>query len=531
MLKVTLSFSLLLNLLSSGTLDPQEEVDSVETEDNYGVTASHPLAAEAGMEVLENGGNAADAAVAVSYALSVVEPFGSGIGGGGQALHLDSDEETPSVYDYKVTAPSKDEKNGKVTGVPGFVEGMDTLHSEHGSASFDDLIDPAIELAEDGFEVDPILAERLDGAISRVDVEELDHFYPDEEPIESGETLKQEELADTLTKIKEDGASTFYEGELGESFTDEFPHVDAEDLEDYEVTEPEPVQGEVNGGTIFSASPPLSGVPFVQSLKLAEHLDIEETEDDETQFAHLMSEISRVTNNDKINEVGDPSNEDVDADELVSDDYIEELADEISTTDLGTDSAGEDEAAEDENTDTTHFVVVDEEGTMVSATNTLSNFFGSGEYVDGYFANNSDKYFSDLSSSPNSYEPGKKARSSTAPSIFVNDDRILGIGTPGGQRIPNVMTQVLARNFYFDETLEEAVDEKRFHGYKGTFFAEPGLSEDVTDDMEERGYSIRTNHHTMFFGGIQALEVDAEDGSVTGIADERRGGKWDSTNK
>ncbi len=532
-----MSLSLLLNLFSSGeAAQPEEEnneseVSSETSSDNYGVTASHPLAVEVGMEVLENGGNAADAAVAVSYALNVVEPFGSGIGGGGQALLLPPDKEEPMVYDYKVAAPSKEDWDGDVTGVPGFVKGMDTIHKEHGAKSFEELISPAIELAEDGFEVDPVLAERLDGAKSRLSVDDLSHLYPNGEPIEAGETLKQSDLAETLTKIRDDGPSAFYEGEIGENFAEAVPNVKESDLEDYEVTEPVPVKGELNEGTIYSASPPLSGVPFVQSLKLAEYMDIEETKDNESEFAHVMSEISRVTNNDKINKIGDPSSKEIDEEELVSDEYIEELADEISPDEPSTETAADDENAGDDHTDTTHFVVVDKDGMMVSATNTLSNFFGTGEYVDGYFINNADKYFSKLSNSPNSYKPGKRSRSSTAPSIFMNEDRTIGIGTPGGGRIPSVMAQVLTRHFYFDESLEEAVEALRFYGRDGTFYAEPGFSEEVLEDMEERGYGIRVNHHTMFFGGIQALEVDADEGTVNGIADERRGGSWDSSNK
>ncbi|MFB4164040.1 gamma-glutamyltransferase family protein [Alteribacillus sp. JSM 102045] len=538
MLKIMMSLSLLLNLLSSGgAMQPGEEdndseVASENSEENYGVTASHPLAVEAGMEVLENGGNAADAAVAVSYALNVVEPFGSGIGGGGQALLLPPDEEEPIVYDYKVSAPSKEDWNGDVTGVPGFVKGMDTIHKEHGSESFDELISPAIELAEDGFEVDPVLAERLDGAKSRLSVDKLSHLYPDGEPIESGEILKQSDLAETLKKIQAEGPSAFYEGEIGENFAEKVSNVKESDLEDYEVTEPAPVKGELDEGMIYSASPPLSGVPFVQSLKLAEYMNIEETKDNVSEFAHVMSEISRVTNNDKINKVGDPSsNDDMDQEELVSDEHIEDLAEKISAFEPSDETASDDETADDDHTDTTHFVVVDKDGMMVSATNTLSNFFGSGDYVDGYFINNADKYFSKLSNSPNSYKPGKRSRSSTAPSIFMNEDRTIGIGTPGGGRIPSVMAQVLSRHFYFDESLEEAVEALRFYGRDGTFYAEPGFSEEVLDDMKERGYGIRVNHHTMFFGGIQALEVNQEDGTINGIADERRGGSWDSSNK
>ncbi len=516
---------------SSVSSEESAQTNSDDTYDNYGVSASHPEAVEVGMEVLENGGNAVDAAIAVSYALGVVEPFGSGIGGGGEMLLLPPDEKEPIVYDYRVTAPSDEEQGDKVSGVPSLVKGLEKIHQDHGLTPFEHLVSPAISLAEDGFEVDYLLWERLTAASFRLPVKDMPHFFPDGEAIEPGETLKQQELAETLTKIKENGPSAFYDGEISKQVTEAVPYLDEEELEGYEVNITEPVKGELQEGTIYSGSPPLAGVSVVQSLLLAEKLNIAETKGEEGQFTHLMTEISKATKHDRITKVGDPSFSDVDVDELTSDEHIDNLAEQISPSNPSRETGNDEEHVDDEHTDTTHFVIVDPDGMVVSATNTLSNFFGSGEYTAGFFMNNSIEYFSENSESPNRYEPGKRSRSLTAPSIYMNDDRVMGIGSPGGNRIPPVMAQVLARHFYFDESLEDAVEAKRFFGQDENLYIEDGFNDETLVDVIKKGYQHETRTLPVYFGGIQALDLNKEDGTINGIADERREGFWDAKNK
>ncbi|MBS4195620.1 gamma-glutamyltransferase [Lederbergia citri] len=543
MLKKLISLCLFLNLIITGGVVHANSVSSeqdstpsvtdlIGSQESYGVSASHPRAVEVGMKVLENGGNAADAAIAVSYTLSVVEPFASGIGGGGQMLLIPPKTNKPVVYDYRVQATSDKKRGSKKSGVPGFVKGMDAIHRDYGSKPFAELISPAIDFAEKGVEVEQLLSERLTGAIQRMPVKDLPHFYPDKKPIKPGETLKQTELAKTLTKIKENGPNAFYKGEISESFIKAVPYVDKKDLEDYEIQKPEPVTGKLKEWTVYSASPPLTGVPLVQSLKLAEKMNIAETKGDEGRFTHLMTEISRVTKNDRIKEIGDPTFNKIDVDELVSDAHIEKLVDNISPSKISTVTEDDGENVNDSNTDTTHFVIVDKEGMMISATNTLSNFFGSGKYTDGYFINNATEHqFSTKKDSPNRYEPNKRPRSSTTPTILINGERAIGIGTPGGGRIPSVLAQVLARHLYLDESFEEAVRAKRFYGKDEYLYVEDGFPEEVKDDMRNRGYKVQAKHLSVYFGGIQALEVNKKEDTIYGIADLRRGGTWDSKGK
>ncbi|RNA67749.1 gamma-glutamyltransferase [Alteribacter keqinensis] len=533
MLKKILTITLLLNTFLIGIANPhlvsgegENTAEQDEDYDNYGVSAAHPAAVEAGMEVLENGGNAVDAAIAVSYALGVVEPFGSGIGGGGKMLILPPEEEDPVVYDYRAAAPYDDEWGDKITGVPGFVEGLNRVHNDYGLMPFEHLISPAIDLAEDGFRVDYLLWERLEAASYRLPVEELSHFYPRGEAIKPGRNLKQPELAETLTKIQAHGAHAFNRDQFGEMINNAVPYLDGSDLDEYEVELTEPVVGELKEGTIYSADPPHAGVSLVQSLLLAEEMNIEETKGDEEEYVHLMSEISKVTKRDRIANIGDES--DSLKEELTSENHIEELADEISSDEPSPDIGTEEESGDDEKTDTTHFVVVDQDGMVVSTTNTLSNFFGSGEYTDGFFLNNSIQQFSEFESSPNSYEPGKRSRSLTAPSIYVDDERVVGIGSPGGNRVPSVMAQVLTRHLYFDEPWEDAVNAKRFYGESDILYVEEDFDESVLGALRDRGYEPETRNLSVFFGGIQALDFNMEDGSIVGIADFRRDGLWDA---
>src|SRR5699024_7153976 len=182
--------------------------------EGYGVSASHPLAAKAGMDVLENGGNAADAAVAVSYVLGVVEPFGSGIGGGGEMLVYSEDDEEPTAYQYREVAPQSGAQP-ETFAIPGFVKGMETVNQKEGSMDMKDLIAPAIKLAEEGFQADKHLVNRLKKGSHRMPVEEMPDFFPEGGGVlEVNETLQQPELAESLKLIQEEGAAAFYSGTI-----------------------------------------------------------------------------------------------------------------------------------------------------------------------------------------------------------------------------------------------------------------------------------------------------------------------------
>lgn len=506
-----------------GLPDPEP----IESSEGYGISASHPLAVKAGMEVLDNGGNAVDAAIAVSYALGVVEPYGSGIGGGGEMIVLEAGDDEPVIYDYRETAPLTGSIPEYHTGIPGFVKGMEVVHEDFGTAPLEDLIEPAAGLAEGGFKVDTNLNDRLKAAAYRMPVDNLENFYPDGMAIGVNETLEQPELAETLRQIQEEGSEAFYSGELADALLDKAETFNPADLKNYAVVKSKAVSGEFEGYEIISGPPPISGITLIQSLQMAELLNLDSVQDNEADFIHLVGEISKKAYEDRTENIADPAFGKGIPDKLTKEEYAKELAEEISIGELSEDYEVNDSLADKEDHDnTTHFVIVDKEGTMVSATHTLSNFFGSGQFVSGYFLNNMLSNFSMSEGKINSPEPGKRPRSFTTPTIIRNDDMLMGIGTPGGKRIPAIMTQVLIRQLMYEDTLEEALEAPRFYAEGETIYVEEGFDSEALDELRDMGYEVAFRESSFFFGGVQALVIDYEDNQLYGGADPRRGGIW-----
>lgn len=493
----------------------------------YGVSSSNPIAVEVGMDVLEEGGNAVDAAVAVSYALGVVEPYGSGIGGGGGMLILPGDQsDKPTFFDYRETSPTSSEDSEEGIGVPGFVKGMETVHEKYGSKKMDQLIEPAIKLADDGFPVGQQLAERLKGAQYRLSEDEIPNFFPGNQPIEEGEKLEQPELGETLELIKEKGSDVFYNGKLAEEIADEVPGIQKSDLEEYSVEEREPVQGEFAGYDVISAPPPFSGITLIQSLQMAEMLNVQKAEEDTALFTHLTSEITNRANSDRVKHIGDPAFSEIDEKELTDKEYSRELAQDISLNELSEKYQLKGKDLEEEHISTTHFVVTDKDGTVVSVTNTLSNFFGSGENVEGFFLNNNLNNFNNIKNSLNYYEPGKRSRTFTAPTILRKDNEVIGIGTPGGSRIPMMLTEVLVRHLLFKESLQDAIDAPRFSIENNHLYTEFQYPTSIREELEGMGYDVEEKSSSIYYGGVQAIVIDQKDNVIYGGADPRRQGTW-----
>ena len=492
-----------------------------------GVSAGHPLAVEVGMTVLEAGGNAVDAAVAVSYALGVVEPFGSGPGGGG-ALVLHEPGGEPVAYDYREIAPASGEVPAADVGVPGFVAGMQHVHDEHGSIEIADLIEPAARYAEDGFEVDEYLHDRLTAAAGRLPIHLVPGLFPDGQPIEPGETLHQTAYAEALRSIQEEGPDVIYGGELGEAIAEEVSGLELDDLEAYEVEEVEPARGELGDDEVIAGGAPTSGPTVVQLVQVAEALGYADADPDGTQAHHAVGQAWRLALSDRTELIADPTVEDVPLPEILERDHTDQLADLVPED--GFAAVEEGEPAISPESDTTHLVVVDREGRMVSATHTLSNFFGSGLPVSGFFLNDQLKNFSSEADSVNRAEPGKRPRSFVAPTIIARDGiPVLGIGSPGGRRIPMITSQVLLGWAHHDLTLDEAVARPRFHLEGRLLELEDAPDDEVVQQLAAFGYEPTTELPvTEYFGGVQALLVDPDAGELSGVADDRRPGGWDA---
>lgn len=403
---------------------------------------------------------------------------------------------------------------------------METVHEKYGSKKMDQLIEPAIKLANDGFPVGQQLAERLKGAQYRLSEAEIPNFFPGNQPIEEGEKLKQPELGETLELIKEKGSDVFYNGKLAEEIADEVPGIQKSDLEKYSVEEREPVQGEFAGYDVISAPPPFAGITLIQSLQMAEMLHIEKTEEDTALFTHVTSEITNRANSDRVKHIGDPAFSEIDEKELTDKEYSRELAQDVSLNKLSEKYQLKGNDLEEEHISTTHFVVTDKDGTVVSVTNTLSNFFGSGENVEGFFLNNNLNNFNNIKSSLNYYEPGKRSRTFTSPTILRKDNEVIGIGTPGGSRIPMMLTEVLVRHLLFKESLQDAIDAPRFSIENNHLYTEFQYPTSVREELEGMGYDVKEKSSAIYYGGIQAIVIDQKNNRIYGAADPRRQGTW-----
>jgi gamma-glutamyltranspeptidase / glutathione hydrolase len=492
----------------------------------YGVTAGHPEAVEVGMAVLEAGGNAVDAAIAVSYALGVVEPYGSGVGGGGVMLvHVPGED--PISYDYREVAPESGELPASEIGVPGFVAGMEHIHAEHGALELPELIEPAIRLAEDGIEVNQYLHDRLAAAAHRLPIHELPQLFPGGAAIAPGEALVQPDYAEALAAIQAEGAGAVYGGALGERIAGAVSGLELSDLEAYEVVEVEPATGRLGDYDVIGSGAPTSGPTVVQLLHIAEALGVADLDPDGPEYHHAVAQAWRLALADRTEHVSDPTHADVPVDGLLDPDYAAELASAVPDDGFVAADDAEDPVHVPE-TDTTHLTVVDRDGTMVAATNTLSNFFGSGLTVDGFFLNDQLKNFSRDPDSVNTVEAGKRPRSFIAPTIVARDgDPLIGLGSPGGRRIPMIVAQVVLRWAAHGQSLDEATAAARFHLEGRELYVEEGTSGEVVEALAGLGYEVYTEPPvTEFYGGVQALVVDHDAGAVSGVADERRDGAW-----
>lgn len=503
--------------------ETEEEASAPDTPSSYGVSAGHPDAVDAGMEVLDQGGSAADAAITAAYAVSVVEPFASGIGGGGSVL-IQEQGEAPQAYDYREVVPQTGIPSSDI-GVPGFTAGMAEFHADYGAADWADLLEPAVTLA-DSAEVSELLADQLESGTDSLPLEELSHLYPDGVPLEAGSTIEQAELAETLRGIRDSGGSTFYEGEAGESLASQIEGLDAASLEAYEVGRYEPSIGTFDGYDVIGAAPPLPGISVIQMLQILEERESMEAGRESTAFIHDTAMSWNLASQLIETDYGDPAFVDVPVDRLTDSEENAALAAEISSDSLVSTEESPSYAGGDPNT--THITVVDADGTFVSMTNTLTDFWGSGDYADGFFLNNQMDRFSIGEGGLNEPEPGRRSVTWSSPMLIADEEGpVLGIGSPGGERIPIMLAQVISDWADGNATLAEAVASPRFHLEDNALIMEETPEPAQRDELLAIGYQdVRSPPNPLYFGSIQALTLDRETGELSGARDERREADW-----
>lgn len=523
------------------------------------VVSTQKIANEVGQEVLNAGGNAIDAAVAVGYMLAVVHPVAGNLGGGGFAvIHTARGEDI--TLDFREVAPGKAtrdmylDKNGNVipnastdgylaAGVPGTVAGMSAMLEKYGTKSLSELIKPAIKYAEQGFKVTARQAETFMEHAPRLSKYASSRQYflkPDGSTYKEGEILVQKDLAKTLRLIAAQGPDAFYKGEIADLIAKDMAAnggiITKDDLAKYKPIWREPVKGTYRGYEIISMAPPSSGgTHIVQILNVLEGYDLKNMGFGSSQTVHVTAEAMRYAYADRSEFMGDPDFVKVPIKGLTSKSYANLIRDKIDmkkATPSSEVKPGQPELHEGVNT--THYSVVDKWGNAVSVTYTINDYYGCAASVAGagFLLNNEMDDFSIKPGVPNIYglvggeanaiEPYKRPLSSMSPTIILKDGKLfMVVGSPGGSRIITTVLQVISNVIDHGMNIREAVDAPRIHMQwlpDELRIEKYGLAPDVIQQLTAMGYNVVVRGN---MGDVNAIMVDQKTGLIYGAGDPR----------
>ena len=465
---------------------------------NAVVVTRHHLATDVGAEILEIGGNAVDSAVAIAFALAVVNPSAGNLGGGGFLLYYNADEKKTYALDYRERAPIDANENmfldadGNViknlslnsylaAGIPGTVKGMFTIHELFGSKSMDDLISPSVKLASEGFQLADFQANNFNKYrkkfLNGSDSESI-FINSDDKDFSAGDVFTQTDLAESLRLIKDKGQKAFYEGEIAEKIVSDFSEngglITSQDLQDYEVYFKEPICGDYKQYNVCSMPLPSSGgIAIIQMLNIIENFDLKNYSHNSLDYIKLLTKVMSFAYADRSEYLGDEDFFDVPKEKLVSKKYAAEISKKIKSGEKITVDPG---IYFYEGDQTTHFSVIDFDGNVVSNTYTLNTAYGSGIVAKGtgILMNNEMDDFSIKPGTPNAYgligseankiEAKKSPLSSMSPTIiFKNSKPVLITGSQGGSMIINTVLQEILNVLEFDLKLSESNKKNRIH--------------------------------------------------------------------
>lgn len=552
------------------------------------IASAHPLASEAGLEILRAGGNAVDAAVATAFALGVVEPMMSGLGGSGGILIWNQGAARADYLDFYARAPAgvapgdaerRSEDPARLVAVPGTVAGLLEAHERFGRLERSVVVGPAIRLASAGFPVSGLLARTIrdDSATIARHPGGFDLLWPGGDPLGPGDRLVQPQLAATMRRIAREGRSGFHDGPVAEEIVRVLREggnpITVDDLRNFQPVWRRPMCGEYRGLTVLSAPPPQSGMQILQALRLLDAHDLRSQGLPARSAAamDLMAGALRVAASDRMRYLGDPDHVEVPAVGMASAGYAAQRGAILGTaTAPATVTAGdprpfdrepppescaphepyqgsgsvaivapdprlqrtpdeevrgrEGEASRGE---TTHFSVVDAEGNAVSLTFTQGAYFGSGMFAAGTFLNNAMGIFSADPDSPNHLAPGRAPGSTTTPTIILEEGAVrMVVGSPGGGRIPQTVVQAIVYSIDFGLMPLEALGMPRIfaHASVPRLEFEQGVPGEVLEGLRARGYELEVLPPASLYFG-GAQMIERRDGQWVGAADPRRDGE------
>jgi len=520
------------------------------------VVSASKLASDVGIEIMRNGGNAVDAAIGVGFALAVVYPPAGNIGGGGFMVVRTPDGDVTTL-DFRERAPQKAhrdmylDENGKpignlstegalASGVPGSVAGYAYAYEKYGSKSWQELLEPSVRLARDGYPA----TYHISGSLKRhqKELSEFDYtkkmFYPNGKAPEMGESIILTDLANTLERIAKKGWKEFYRGETAKEIAHSVQAaggiISELDLKNYTATERESIHFNYHGYDIYSMPPPSSGgICLAQILNTVENYQLSDYGFQSSLAIQIITEAERRAYANRAHFLGDPDFFNVPVDYLISDELAKSIAENIDL-EKANPSETVSHSLYPESEETTHFSVADNLGWAVSVTTTLNGSYGSGFVAGetGILMNNEMDDFSIKPGVPNMFgligaeanaiQPQKRMLSSMTPTIVTRNDSLMWIlGTPGGGTIITSIAQVLMNLIDFDMSLVQAVDAPRFHHQwlpDVISIERFGFSPDLIRILEEKGYHVKTQSS---IGDVNAIEMDWENMRFIGVPDKR----------
>jgi gamma-glutamyltranspeptidase/glutathione hydrolase len=530
----------------------------------YMIASANPYATRAGMDMLDKGGSAVDAAIAAQLVLTLVEPQSSGIGGGTFMLHWHAKNQSLTTFDGRETAPKSatsklflDKQGkplrwvdavvgGKSVGVPGLLASLKMSHDQFGKLPWPELFTPAINLAEQGFIVSPRL-EKLLGMNYNPGLHslpEINHyFFPNGKKVKAGDLLKNPKLAKSLHSIATDGVEVFYQGWLAKSIVEKVNNsiispglLSLEDMANYKAIERAAVCGSYHQYKLCGMAPPSSGgITIIQILAQLQSFDMAKLSPNSAQAIHLLAQSSRLAFADRNKYIADSDFVSVPMAGLLDVNYLLNRAKLIDPErDMGKARAGvpfgADKFANDnaiERPSTSHLAIIDSMGNAISMTSSIENGFGSALMVEGFILNNQ---LTDFSLAPkrngqwvaNRVEPSKRPRSSMAPMmVFNHDDSLkLIVGSPGGSRIINYVAQTLIGVLDWKLNVQQAINLPKMtnRNYVTTLEADTDIVK-LKPLLEKKGHTVKVKSLN---SGLQAIEMTKH--GIVGGADPRREG-------
>ncbi|WP_370530620.1 gamma-glutamyltransferase [Pseudoalteromonas tunicata] len=529
----------------------------------YMVAAANPYAVKAGQAMLEQGGSAVDAAIAVQLVLTLVEPQSSGIGGGAFILHYDQQKNTLITYDGRETAPATAtpelflDNNGKAVpwikavvggrsvGVPGVLAALAKAHAKDGKLPWASLFKPAIELAEQGFVVSPRLAlllkKQFNPGVHQLAVTK-DYFFPNGEALKAGTIKKNPELAAFYRTLAKEGISAFYQGDNAKKLAETVQNsavapglLTEQDVNNYQAKLREPVCAPYHQYKVCSMGPPSSGgIAVLEMLSLLEQKNLKQYQPNDVMALHYFTQASRLAFADRDVYLGDPDFVSLDVMRLLDKEYINTRAKLITDKDMGEASVGEPNiklafAKDDayEMPSTSHMSIIDAKGNAISMTTSIEMAFGSALMTNGYLLNNQ---LTDFALSPhkngkpliNRVEGNKRPRSSMSPMMVFNADGSLRliVGSPGGSRIINYVAQTIIGVLDWQLSLQQAIDlPKITNRNKITSLEKDTALVDAKTTFEQLGHTVQMVDLNSGLHGIEVIN-----GKYYGGADPRREG-------